>query len=153
MMRHEMSDILTRHEISVIVMRHEMSDMWWVTWDQDMKWVTWDWNMRWVIWEEWSNDETWDEWHGISDMWLTDADPILSVISLFWTLWQTLCLTRFLTLEARLSDVMMRHEMSDMRSRLSWVRDTLKPYSSPSGQQDAAGWASVTVERVGRDYR
>ena len=59
----------------------------------------------------------WDELHVMIDMWLTDSDPILSVNSLFLTLWLTLCLTLFLSLEARLSDVMLRHEMIDMRSR------------------------------------
>ena len=64
--------------MSDVVMRHEMSDMWWVTWDGEMRWMTWDRDMRWV---------TWDEWYVMSDMWLTDSDPLLSVNSLFWTLW------------------------------------------------------------------
>ena len=133
-----------RHEMSDVVMRLEMSDMWWVTWDRDMRWVTWDRDMRWMTWDEWRNDETWDEWHNdetldewrsdetwdewrseetwdewhvMSDMWLTDSDPKISMNFLFWTLCYTLCLTLFLSLEARLRVVMMRHEMSDMR----WV--------------------------------
>ena len=89
---------MMRHEMSEIVMRYEMSDKCWMTWDPDMRWLTWDGDLRWV---------TWDEWHVMSDMWLTDSDPIPSVISLFWTLWETLCLTLFFSLEARLSDVMM----------------------------------------------
>ena len=130
--------------MSHVVMRHEMSDMWWITWDREMSWMTWDRDMRWV---------TWDDWHEMSDMWLADCDPLLSVNSLFWTLWQTLCLTLFLSLEASLSDVMMRDEMSEMRLRLKWVRDILKPYSYNSGQKDAAGWAKSIGEGVGRGHR
>ena len=120
MMRHEMSDVVMRHEMSEVVTRHEMSDMWWltwdgdmrwVTWDQEMRWVTWDRDMRWVTWDEWRNDETWDEWHVINWLWpytfyeFPFLNPLVNPL-----------LNPFLILEARLSDVIIRHEMSDMRS-------------------------------------